>query len=301
MERDRFKGIDTFVAVVDAGSIAAAAVRLALTPSAVGKAIARLEARLGTKLIDRTTRQMALTDDGRAFYATSLRLISELDEAEKGIAQQRTIPVGTLRVDMPVFFGRLRVMPLLRMIVNEHPQLKLSASFTDRMVDILEEGLDLVVRIGSGDPPNSAIATRPLGSERLVFAASPAYLGQRGGVSQAKDLVLHRCLGHRRADGQITPWLLPSESGRGDRMIPNAHIVASSVEALIDASVAGAGVGQFATWAIRDRIESGELLELLPDWSPPGLPVSLLWPISKQLNPRVSLAIESLTRSMTVQ
>lgn len=299
MERDRFKGIDTFVAVVDAGSIAAAAVRLALTPSAVGKAIARLEARLGTRLIDRTTRQMALTDDGRAFYTTSLRLISELDEAEKSIAQQRTIPVGTLQVGMPVFFGRLRVMPLLRSIVDEHPQLKLAASFTDRMADILEEGLDLVVRIGAGDPPNSAIATRPLGSERLVFAASPAYLRQHGDMTDVEEILLQRCLGHQRSDGHITPWLLPSESGSGDRTVPKAQIVASSVEALIDASIAGAGVGQFATWAIRDRIESGELVEIFPEWSPPGLPISLLWPISKQLNPRVSVAIESLTRALT--
>lgn len=177
---ERLKGLETFVAVVEAGSFTAAGDRLNLTNSAVGKAIARLEERLKRQLFERRQRRLELTDAGDAFYKVCVRVLEELNGAERMLSTDEVAPSGQLRVDMPATFGRMHGMPAMLAFAQMYPQVTPHLSFTDRFVDPIEDGLDVVVRIGGGDVWPAALAYRYLGHEELVFCASPAYLSRRG-------------------------------------------------------------------------------------------------------------------------
>ncbi|RYH35315.1 MAG: LysR family transcriptional regulator, partial [Alcaligenaceae bacterium] len=165
---ERLKGIDVFVAVVTAGSFTAAAERLNLTASAVGKSIARLEARLGTRLFERTTRKLELTDAGTAFHRVCVRVLEDIEAAERVLAADGIELSGRLRVDLPTTFGRRKVMGLLMAFATEHPALESHISFTDRFVDVVDEGIDLAVRIGGVDAWPANLGHRFLGKERLI-------------------------------------------------------------------------------------------------------------------------------------
>ena len=296
--RESFNGIEVFAAVAEAGSFTAAAARLSLTSSAVGKAVARLEERLEVRLFDRTTRRLLLTDEGAAFYQTCRRLLAELEEARAVLARRRTTPSGKLRIDMPVYFGRLHVMPLLRELLRQHPALSVHASFTDRVIDLHEEGVDIAVRIGAAGAAAAQLASAPLGSERLMFCAAPAYLKKRGEPRSPRDLARHDCVVYAGADGRPAPWLLQRAGQAPERMAPQARLVAGSIEAVVDAVLAGAGVAQLATWLVQRELRSGAVVQVLPQWVADGLSLQLVWQRNRQLLPKVHAAIETLSASL---
>ena len=297
---ERLKGIDAFVCVADAGSFTAAADRLSLTASAVGKSVARLEARLRTRLFERSTRRLALTDAGRAYYRTCVRVLAELQDAEAVLAAERQEPAGRLRVDLPATFGRRVALPLLLQFVQRHPQLRPQVSFTDRFVDLTDEGIDVAVRIGGPQRWAPGLGHRYLGSERVVFCASPQYLARRGVPQTADDLMRHDAVAYGRADGEPASWRIVHGAGPVSLRPIEGVMVLDSAEAQVDAVAAGLGIAQLATWLAADALRDGRVVEVLPQLATEGLPLYLLWPLSKQLLPKVDAVLEMLGESLRI-
>lgn len=297
---ERLKGIEAFVCVADAGSFTAAADRLSLTASAVGKSVARLEARLRTRLFERSTRRLALTDAGRAYYRTCVRVLAELQDAEAVLAAERQEPAGRLRVDLPATFGRRVALPLLLQFAQRHPQLRPQVSFTDRFVDLADEGIDVAVRIGGPQRWAPGLGHRYLGSERVVFCASPQYLARRGVPQTADDLMRHDAVAYGRPDGEPASWRIVQGAGPVSLRPIEGVMVLDSAEAQVDAVAAGLGIAQLATWLAADALRDGRLVEVLPQLATEGLPLYLLWPLSKQLLPKVDAVLEMLGESLRI-
>lgn len=218
---DTLKDIPVFVAAVEAGSFAQAAIRLHLSRSAVGKSIARLEQRLGVRLFQRTTRSLKLTDNGALFYERCLRALEEIRGAESLLESGRQQIRGRLRVAMPVLFGRQCVAPLLIELAQEHPGLELEMSFSDRVVDLVEEGFDMAVRNGTLQDSSMLVARR-LGEHRMVLCAAPDYLLERGQPQSVADLAHHAAINYLRA-GRVLPWELMDNEGTSHTFTPCPH------------------------------------------------------------------------------
>lgn len=284
---ERLKGLEAFVCTAEAGSFTAAAERLSVTNSAVGKAVSRLEARLNTRLFERTTRSLSLTDAGAAFYRTCVRVLDELQVAEQVLAADKMEPFGRLRVDVPATFGRMRVLPLLLSFAELHPGVRPHISFADRFVDLVEEGIDVGVRIGGTDTWPATLGHRFLGTERLIFCASPAYLTRRGTPDSIDGLFTHDAVTYGRADGSANPWLVTRGVGPAERRSVEGRIIVGDGEAQVEAVLAGGGVAQLATWLVDEHLASGRLVQLFPEAATDGLPLHLVWPRSRQLLPKV--------------
>lgn len=281
-----------FVQAVDAGSFTAAAQRLRVTKSAVGKSVATLEQRLGVRLLERTTRRLALTEEGSDFYQSCLKVLAELDEAESRAASRRREVAGTLRISLPASFGRRWVMPQLLKIAREHPKLRLDVRFCDRAVDLLEEGIDMVVRLG--EPGNSAfLSSRYLGHQRVVTCASPAYLAERGSPSCAADLATHDCLTFAAAGG-IMPWMLPRDAANTTSLMIEGRHTVSDGEALRLAALDGLGVAQLPTWLVADALASGALIAVVAPQGVLGTPIQALWPTTRDLAPKIRATVDEL-------
>lgn len=297
---ERLKGLEAFVFTADSGSFTAAAERLNLTNSAVGKSVARLEARLGVRLFERSTRTLSLTDAGAAYYRTCARVLTDLAEAESVLAAQRMEPTGHLRLDVPAAFGRMKVVPLLLPFFEQHPNLRPHLSFTDRFVDIVDEGIDVAVRIGGANIWPDALGHRYLGAERLSLCASPAYLQQHGSPQSAAELDQHDAIVYGRADGSTSPWLIAQDAGPSEPRTVEAKMALGSGEAVVSAVKAGCGIAQLATWLVRDELQAGTLVRILPQLDVEGLPLNLVWPRSRQLLPKVDSIIQLLTASLRI-
>ena len=295
---DRLNGIGVFVAVADAGSFTAAAERLHLTASAVGKAVARLEARLGKRLFARSTRRVTLTDEGEAYLRVCRSVLGDLEEAEHVLMCGSDTPVGKLRIDLPVSFGRLMVMPVLLPFLARHPDLRPVISFTDRFVDLVDEGIDVGVRVAQQDTWPEALGRAYLGKERKVFCAAPGYLAERGQPRDVEDLRSHTAVLYGTSDAAPSPWRLGSGTGPVEQFLPEQRLVLGNAEAQVDATVAGAGIAQLPTWLIGGHLERGELRQLLPDFDIDGLPVHVVWPRSRQLLAKVDATVKHLANTL---
>nr|WP_313372334.1 LysR family transcriptional regulator [Brucella intermedia] len=286
------QGISAFVSAVEAGSFTAAAIRMGVSKSAVGKSVARLEERLGIRLLNRTTRSLSLTAEGQSYYQSCLKVLEELHSAETILSARRQSVSGTLRINLPVSFGRMRIMPLLKKIMEKHPDLALDISFTDRRVDLIEEGIDLAVRLG--DPGNQAnLAGRRIGAQRSVICAAPAYLNQRGRPASVEELDQHDCLAFAR-DGRPLPWAMLGPNGATEQFIIQPRHTISHGEALKDATLSGLGLAYLSTWLANDDISSGRL-EVVPIATlAEDAPITALWPVSRALTPKVRVVVDTL-------
>ncbi|WP_122413905.1 LysR family transcriptional regulator [Pseudomonas viridiflava] len=300
LSTDRLKGIETFVAVANAGSFTAAAERLSLTNSAVSKSVARLESRLGMRLFERTTRSLALTEEGATYHAVCTRMLAELEEAETALAAQCSEPAGQLRIDLPATFGRLHVLPQILAFAESHPKLRPHVTFTDRFVDILDEGIDLAVRIGGPAIWPAGLAHRCLGTERVIFCAAPAYLQRHGMPRTFEDLVDHACILFGRGDGTVSPWLFVDAQGQPETRAVEARIVVGNGEAQVAAVTSACGIAQLATWLIKDQLQRGELVEILPHLATDGLALHLAWPRSRESLPKVQGLVALLSSALRV-
>ncbi len=293
---DRLAGIREFVAVVEAGGFAAAAAKLNLSRSAVGKTVARLEDRLGVRLCHRTTRTLALTDDGKAFYEHCVRALAELEAAEAALEFGRTTPAGRVRVTVPVIFGRRCVAPILFDVAREHPQLTVEIAFSDRPVDLIEEGYDLAIR--NGDLPETAgLMARRLARQRMTVCASPAYLEKHGRPTTLADLPAHQAIDYANAIRTRT-WLFPDASGKMAEIRMKGRIRLDDLEAMTDAAIAGMGLAWLPCWLIRPHVASGELIPLLPDIPAAEFNSSALWPQAPIVPSRVRVLIDALAASL---
>lgn len=300
LSSERLKGIDTFVQAAETGSFTAAAERLNLTNSAVSKSVARLEQRLGQRLFARTTRRLALTEAGAAFYAICVRVMAELSEAEAVLAAQEAEPVGRLKVNVPVAFGHMQVMPIILSLTERYPGLRPDVSFTDRFVDVIEEGIDVAIRIGAGDVWPNTLGRRYLGSERLIFCAAPGFIEKNGFPASAQDLARFDSVLYGKADGSTIPWRLAHNAGSVERKFMEGRMILGSAEAQVGAVKAGFGIAQLATWLIRDELARGHLVEILPHMATDGLPLHLVWPRSRQLIPKVDALITMLSEGLSI-
>lgn len=289
---DRFAGIDAFVATAKAGSFTAAAEGLGMTPSGVAKGVTRLEARVGLKLLHRTTRRLTLTPQGEAYLAACSRAIDELDAAETGLAPKDWVPQGRIHVGLPGAFGRRHVLPGLLEMAARFDKLDLTVSFTERTVDLVQEGHDLSVRIGELADDGNLVAKR-LGTQRLVICAAPAYLERHGPIRTPDELRRRDCIiGSRRQPKQT--WLLRTPEGRLVQQEIHARHEFSDGEALLAAGLAGCGVMQMPTWLVGDELSRGTLLPLLEDFAGGEMPIHVVWPKSHYLQPKVRAVIDML-------
>ena len=298
---ERLKGLETFVAVAEAGSFTTAADRLNLTNSAVGKAIARLEGRLNRQLFDRTTRRLQMTDAGSVFYKVCVRVLEELETAERILSAQQIAPSGRLRVDMPATFGRMHGIPSLLAFAEKFPEVMPHVSFTDRFVDLVEDGVDVVVRVGGGDTWPAALGYKYLGHEELVFCASPGYLSRHEEPASFDALLAHDAVLYGRADGSTSPWFVRDGKTPLARQHVEGRIVLGQAEAQVAAVEAGLGIAQLATWLVEQQIRDGKLVRILPELATQGLPLHIVWQRSRQHAPKVQALIAHFEASLRIR
>ena len=289
---DTLKDIPVFVASVEAGSFAQAAVRLHLSRSAVGKSIARLEERLGVRLFHRTTRSQRLTDNGALFYERCLRALEEIRGAESQLETGKHQVSGRLRVAMPVLFGRQCIAPLLIELAQEHPGLELEMSFSDRVVDLVEEGFDMAVRNGAL-ADSSVLVARRLGEHRMVLCAAPDYLLKNGQPQTVDDLRQHTAINYTRA-GRVLPWQLMDYDGTSRTFIPRSSLNMDDLQAICDAALAGHGLAWLPCWMVIKEIQQGDLVPLLKQAPDVRFDVHAVWQQTPHLPLRVRIAIDTL-------
>ena len=289
---DTLKDIPVFVAAVEAGSFAQAAIRLHLSRSAVGKSIARLEERLGVRLFQRTTRSQRLTDNGALFYERSLRALEEIRGAESLLETGKQQVSGRLRVAMPVLFGRQCVAPLLIALAQEHPGLELEMSFSDRVVDLVEEGFDMAVRNGTLQD-SSVLVARRLGEHRMVLCAAPDYLLKKGTPQSVDDLLHHAAINYLQA-GRVLSWQLMDSEGASHTFTPRSSLNMDDLQAICDAALAGHGIAWLPCWMVSKEIHQGKLVPLLKQAPDVRFDVHAVWQQTPHLPLRVRIAVDTL-------
>ncbi|CAN5174871.1 LysR family transcriptional regulator [soil metagenome] len=290
-EQDPLQGVSVFVAAARTGSFTLAADRLGLTKSAVGKSIARLEARLGTKLFHRTTRLSRLTSDGEAYLAACASAIDEVAAAQSALSSADNVLGGRLRIDMPVAFGRSVLLPILVDIVQSHPNLHLALTFTDATSDLLQDDVDLAIRFGTLTDSSHLIARHLVDQDRVICAA-PSYLNQHGRPKTIADLRDHRCV-VGSPKGPPLVWVVRN-NGEIKKITPSATHQISDGEAMVEAVVAGLGLCQVPASMVRKRMESGELEAVMTDLSTVPVEVHAVWPRRAHLTPRVRHVVDRL-------
>ncbi|HHT1100153.1 TPA: LysR family transcriptional regulator [Enterobacter hormaechei] len=293
---DTLKDIPVFVASVEAGSFAQAAVRLHLSRSAVGKSIARLEERLGVRLFHRTTRSQRLTDNGALFYERCLRALEEIRGAESQLETGKHQVSGRLRVAMPVLFGRQCIAPLLIELAQEHPGLELEMSFSDRIVDLVEEGFDMSVRNGTL-ADSAVLVARRLGVHRMVLCAAPDYLIKNGQPQSVDDLRQYTAINYTRA-GRVLPWQLMDYDGTSRTFIPRSSLNMDDLQAICDAALAGHGIAWLPCWMVIKEIHQGNLVPLFKQAPDVRFDVHAVWQQTPHLPLRVRIAIDMLVKRL---
>ena len=273
---DKLRAMQTFVRIVERGSLTAAADAMKSSLPAVVRALAALEAALDVRLLNRTTRRMALTDEGREYYERCRRLLDEVDDAEAALRARRTAPRGRLRITAPVMFGRLHVAPVANAFVARHTAVQLELVLLDRVVDLLEEGIDIAVRIAH--LPDSSLVAIGVGGTRRVVCASPAYLRRAGTPRSPAELAGHRCVSF----GGLGPdheWHFERE-----RVAVRAVLASNQIDAALDACVAGVGVGRFLCYQVQRHLDTGRLERVLAEFEPQPLPIHVIYPHSRLLS-----------------
>jgi DNA-binding transcriptional LysR family regulator len=294
---DRLETMKIFVAVAEEAGFAAAARRLSLSPPAVTRAIAALEERIGTRLLQRTTRTVRLTEAGARFLADSRRLLVEVEEAERSAGGLHEKLRGQLGVTASVNFGRRFVAPIVIDFLRANPEVNVRALFVDRVVDFVDEGLDVAVRIAS--LPDSALTAVRVGATRRVVCASPAYLKARGTPEKPGDVAEHDTVGF--IQGVTEPvWPEWSFTAGGKRVMatPRTRLAVNSVDVAVAAAVKGRGLTRLLAYQVDDEVRAGRLRIVLQDYEPAPLPVHVIYAGGKRTSAKVrafvDLAVEGL-------
>ncbi|QFY44014.1 LysR family transcriptional regulator [Candidatus Methylospira mobilis] len=289
---NRLNGISAFVEAAEAGSFALAAERMRLTRSAVGKSISRLEQRLGVRLFQRTTRSQSLTDEGQAYYERCVRALAELDAGALALDSGKGEPVGRLRISVPVLFGRHCVAPVLLALGRRYPRLVMEMSFNDRVVDLVEEGYDLAVRIGNL-PDSSSLAARRLAAQRMVICAAPRYLDACGKPAGLDELSGHIGIAYGRS-GRIQPWRVSDAGGQALKPQVDIRYVFDDLQAIADAAVAGMGLAWLPCWLMANSARAGELAIVMDCDTMQAADIYAVWPRSHYLPTKTRAAIDAL-------
>jgi DNA-binding transcriptional LysR family regulator len=288
---DKFAHMQIFVGIVEAGSISGAADRLGLAKSAVSRRLAELEARLGASLIQRTTRRLNLTESGRAFYARCVAILDDLDEAESAVSQAHGSLKGGLKVALPLSFGLLHLAPLIQEFLNLHPEVRFELDFNDRQIDLMQEGVDLAIRIAKLE--DSSLIARRLAPIRHVLCASPGYLARHGTPKAAADLVRHVCLAYSNVRDPGW-WSYRGPDGLPGNVRVPVRLAASSGEFLMRAAIADEGLLLLPTFYVYEALHAGRLVRVLDEHVWPELSAYAVYPPTRHLSSRVRVLIDFL-------
>ncbi|HSV51746.1 MAG TPA: LysR family transcriptional regulator [Burkholderiaceae bacterium] len=296
MLRANLNEILVFMAVVDGASFIAGGQAMGLTRSAAGKAVNRLEDRLGVRLLHRTTRALSLTDEGRVFYDQGLQILAAVDDAEASVAGRPGTPRGLLRLTVPDAFGRLVVLPLLRKYLEAWPDVQVEVSFTDRQADIVEEGFDLAVRIGEA-PPDTRLVSRVVAKYKAVLCASPSYLARRGEPANVDELAGHDCLIFSSRNRRQS-WRFLGDDGVWVKAQGRSRLRLDSGEAIRDAAVAGLGIAFLPDFLVAGDLAAGRLQQVLPRLEAGDVKIVAIYPTRRHLEPRVRRFIDLMAEEI---
>jgi len=270
---NRLESMEVLLAVVDAGSLSAAGRQLGMPIATVSRKVSDLEAALKTRLLIRSTRQLTLTDSGHGYVAACRKILEQVHEAERAAAGEYSAPRGELVVTAPVVFGRLHLLPVLTEFLQAYPEVAVRLILGDRIVNLLEDHVDLALRIGA--LPDSGLIATQLGSVRRVVCASPEYLSKKGTPQRVQELAGHDCVSFDLLASGDT-WRFPEE--RVEVAVPvHPRLAVSTAEAAIDAAVSGLGVTCVLSYQVESAVRAGELKLILESFEPAPLPVSLLY------------------------
>ena len=286
---DDIKELRTFVNIVGAESLSAAARDMNLALSVVSKRLASLERRAEARLIARNTRRLALTEEGQNLYERAQRILAEVDEAEAVLTSGRVEPQGLLRVSAPVALGRAHVSPVCRNLVLAYPKISIDLVLTDRLVELIDEGIDVVVRIGP--PKDSRLVMRKLIDDYRVVVGAPEYLEHRGTPMTPADLDGHDCVHYR---GVGTHWRLVGSGGQAIEVRASSRLRSNSGQVVLDWALAGCGLAMNSWVDVEPDLRTGRLVHVLPEWRSDPAPVCVLFPSSRQLPSRVRLFIDAM-------
>lgn len=287
---DSLNGFVVFVQVAETRSFVAAGRLLGVSASAVGKSVARLEEKLGVRLFHRSTRSVTLTAEGALFLERSRRILAEIEAAQQELSQASAAPRGRLRVSLPMVSSL--VLPVLGEFMRAFPEIELDLDFTDRRVDVIEEGFDAVVRIGN--PVDSRLSARRLGSFAMQVVASPHYLALRGTPQVPADLLQHTCMHYRWPNsGKLETWALRQAPGEPELQLPTS-MICNNIETRVCFALQGLGVTYLPEFAIREPLADGRLQLILEDYVEHRGVFYVLWPASKHPSPKVRALVDFL-------
>lgn len=289
---DPLDGIAAFVSVIDAGSFSAAARRLKLSKSAVSAHLRRLEQRLGVRLLHRTTRRLAVTEAGAAYYRHCARILAEAEAAEQAASALQREPRGTLRISAPDSFGWMHVAPAIPDFLARYPELALDIALSPKPVNLVDEGIDLAIRIGVIEDPS--LVVRRLAPSRFVLCAAPAYLDRAGVPREPRDLASHQCLCVSLVSWG-NAWRLIGAKGE-ERVAVSGVLRSNNAEMLRCAALDGLGIALLPSWSVGDELASGRLKRVLPDWEPPASSIYAVYPGNRLLTAKVRAFVGHLVR-----
>ena len=292
---DKLSGLLAFVRTAERGSFVAAGRELALSASAVGKAVAKLEEELGVRLMHRSTRSVQLTEEGRQFHERCRRILEDLDDARAQLGQATAAPRGRLRVSAPIV-GHHFLMPLVPGFLAACPEVELDLVFTDRTVDLIEESVDIAIR--SGTLPDSRLVSRPLNAFRLLLCASPDYLARQPAPTAVAQLEAHVAVRFRHPNtGKLLDWPLPPGSQEVNSRLRTV-LACNNIEALKSAALRGVGIACMPDFLVRDELAAGRLCEVLAGEVGMAGRFNAVWVSSRQLSPRIRAFVDWLTEGL---
>lgn len=285
---DLLAAFRTFIRIAETGSFSAVAREIGATQPAVSRQVAALEEHLGVRLFQRSTRSLALTEDGRDLLSHARLVVEAVEETEAAIGRRRTSPSGLVRLGCPAVFGRLYIAPRIPHLLDRYPEMSVDLSLSDTVVDIVQEGLDLSVRVG--EVTDASLVARRVGSTNSVAVASPAYLQQRGEPKHPNDLAGHECILFTRLATPET-WNFTGPDGPLSVNV-SGRLRTNGIEAVIEAAISGLGVALVPSWMLREDRVCGALTQILTDWQPRRRPISVVYPSRRFLAPRTRAVID---------
>ena len=290
---DKLKAMQTFVRIADAGSLTAAARALDSSLPAVVRSLAGLETHLGVRLLNRTTRRMSLTEEGRHYLDSCRQVLAAVESAETTLSDEAVEPSGQLAITAPVLFGQMYVAPAVTRFVRRHPKMRVSVVLLDRVVNLLEQGMDVGIRIGALE--DSSLVAQPAGSVRRVVVASPSYLRRHGIPQHPKDLLEANCL---RFSGGTASWWVFHEGTKQFNVPVTGNLEFNHVAPIAEACAAGLGFGSFISYQVAPYIRRNKLKIVLEKYEPPRQPISVIYPHARLLPLRTKLFVEWMKQEL---
>ena len=300
---DVFRAMGLFIRIVDTGSLTAAAAECDLSPTMVGNHLQALEDRLGTRLLNRTTRRQSLTEFGKIYHDRCVEILGLVGDAEALALETQSVPTGRLRVTAPVTFGTELLMPALAEYARLFPKVDLDVAITDNVTDLAEDGFEAAIRLGN--LPDADMVIRPLAPYRLTICGAPAYLAARGEPMKPEDLGQHDCLAYNyspRSEWRSAQAVWRLTGPEGEISIPFAtRLQTDSSEGLRRAALAGMGIVMLPETMVSEDIASGRLVRLLPGYVPPSRPMSLLYLRDRRMSPKLRSFVDFVIDRFSAQ